>query len=251
MITDYRDIPLENCPERWAAIKHNYKIHGLRNSDLHGGCLRIAAFFIERKHMTPIEWEIWKEARTQGIDFFPQYPAGKYFLDFANPYLGIAIECDGFAYHSSDKDMLRDLDRDAALRADGWNVYRIWGSDCIRNVDSPFDFHDEGDEITPEKIRKLRMWISGTPDGIMSAIADRISNGSSFSFLREEFGADVVNGAMSQIRLRRATGDAPTKRLLALQPTEEMMAEYVSLKTLARSITEKVRNRNREQETAQ
>lgn len=79
-------------------------------------------------HMTPIEDSFWSLVRDCGAVMYPQWPAARYFLDFANPVAKIAVECDGRQFH----DAKRDAIRDAHLRVMGWSVYRYTGSDCWR-----------------------------------------------------------------------------------------------------------------------
>jgi REase_MTES_1575 len=79
--------------------------------------------------LTPIELMFWSDVRAAGVVLYPQYPVGRYFVDFANPAAHVAFECDGAAYH-------RDVDRDAARQTEieslGWLVFRIGGTDCWR-----------------------------------------------------------------------------------------------------------------------
>lgn len=82
--------------------------------------------------MTPIESWLWHDIRALDVVAYPQYPVGKYFVDFANPKAKVAIECDGEAYH---RDKSKDADRDKKLREAGWSVYRISGKDCRDGVD--------------------------------------------------------------------------------------------------------------------
>jgi very-short-patch-repair endonuclease len=53
-----------------------------------------------------------------------QYRVGRYRLDFAWPHLAVGLEVDGW-WHRSPEGAARDAVRDAALRADGWIVFRI------------------------------------------------------------------------------------------------------------------------------
>lgn len=76
---------------------------------------------------TPIEAAIWSDIRCYGLPFWPQFPVGRFIVDFADPVRKIAIECDGAAYHDRDKDSRRD-----ALLADmGWKTYRVPGRECF------------------------------------------------------------------------------------------------------------------------
>jgi very-short-patch-repair endonuclease len=76
---------------------------------------------------TPIEAAIWSDIRSYGLPFWPQFPVGKYVVDFADPVRRIALECDGASYH----DAAKDRKRDAALEQLGWTTYRIPGRDCF------------------------------------------------------------------------------------------------------------------------
>lgn len=94
-------------------------------------------------NMTPIEAWLWADMRQANGIFYPQYPVGRFFVDFANPLAKVAIECDGYAYH---QDKAKDRDRDDILEGLGWTVYRITGHDC----------HTEDDEETGEPGRGLQ-----------------------------------------------------------------------------------------------
>jgi hypothetical protein len=82
--------------------------------------------------MTHIETWLWADIRNNSAILYPQYPVGGVFVDFANPVAKVAIECDGAAYH---QDKAKDEARDGRLRAMGWSVYRITGSDCRTESD--------------------------------------------------------------------------------------------------------------------
>lgn len=72
---------------------------------------------------SPIEWKLWQDIRYYGIPMYPQFPVGYRFVDFGDPYLKIAVEADGAAYH----DRATDMDRDEELRKLGWKVFHIPG----------------------------------------------------------------------------------------------------------------------------
>lgn len=84
------------------------------------------------KLFTPIERNIWDDLRYLGLPLYPQYPALKYMLDFADPFKKICIEADGKEYH---QDKARDKKRHLELEANGWTVYHIPGGDTVRWVD--------------------------------------------------------------------------------------------------------------------
>lgn len=77
---------------------------------------------------TPIEFGLWHDIRDCGAVLYPQYPVGRFFVDFANPVAKVAIECDGFRYH---QDKAKDDARQREIEALGWTVYRITGRDCL------------------------------------------------------------------------------------------------------------------------
>lgn len=78
--------------------------------------------------MTPIEEAVWSHIRDANVVLYPQYPVGRYFVDFGHPVAKVAIECDGRAYHT---DKARDAARDAALAEMGWVTYRVPGYACV------------------------------------------------------------------------------------------------------------------------
>lgn len=73
----------------------------------------------------------------------PQVKIGGYRVDFAYLVNGqkIAIELDGYDYHSGKEQMTRDYRRQRQLEADGWRVIRFTGSEvygdaqkCINEI---------------------------------------------------------------------------------------------------------------------
>lgn len=111
---------------------------------------------------SPIEEYTWNAIRSFGkIPMYPQYPVLQYFVDFGNPYLKVAIECDGEQYHQdADKEELRE----SRLEKAGWTVFRISGSDCMKIQDRYFDDEDEVIEIKKKFFLK-------TIDGLIYALA--------------------------------------------------------------------------------
>lgn len=82
--------------------------------------------------LTPIEAWLWTDIRQADVILYPQYPVGRFFVDFANPMARVAIECDGAAYHM---DVEKDLARQREIEGAGWMVYRITGRDCRTEFD--------------------------------------------------------------------------------------------------------------------
>lgn len=83
-------------------------------------------------NMTPIENWLWADIRNANAVLYPQFPVGRFFVDFANPVAKVAIECDGYEYHL---DRGKDHDRDVELGDMGWSVYRIPGYICATEQD--------------------------------------------------------------------------------------------------------------------
>lgn len=95
-------------------------------------------------HLTPIEQALWHDIRAESLVMYPQFPAGRFFVDFGNPVWKVAIECDGERWHS---DAAKDAARQREIEALGWSVYRITGRDCFT------DFHEVEDEYGRESLR--------------------------------------------------------------------------------------------------
>lgn len=118
---------------------------------------------------SPIEKAAWNEIRCQNLPFWPQFPIGKYFADFANPIKKLVIECDGAAFHDAKKDAFRD----SYMAANGWSVYRISGADCNRILKSPWEEIGDRDlSLDDLEARHLiSEWLNKTVDGLIAAIA--------------------------------------------------------------------------------
>jgi very-short-patch-repair endonuclease len=89
---------------------------------------------------TPIEYGLWCDIRTLGLVFYPQYPVGRYFVDFANPVAKVALECDGRAWH---QDAAKDRARQDDIEALGWTVYRFTGRACLE----PDEIEEDGEYV--------------------------------------------------------------------------------------------------------
>lgn len=126
--------------------------------------------------MTPIENSVWYDIRTTPIQMYPQIPALNYFLDFANPFIKVAIECDGKEWHDPEK----DAKRDARLIAEGWTIYRIPGSKCMRIRMTPAEkrqsLRDDGYSPNDAELavrEYAKEWFLNTSQGIVAAIGVR------------------------------------------------------------------------------
>jgi hypothetical protein len=119
-----------NWTDWFDALRHNYRVYGEAvERGIVGWDDRNDPYMIADwvSLFTPIEAAIWSDIRAYGLPFWPQFPVGKYIVDFADPVRRIALECDGAAFH----DAAKDRKRDDALEAMGWTTYRIPGRDCF------------------------------------------------------------------------------------------------------------------------
>lgn len=122
-----------------------------------------------------IEMMTWQALRCYGhAPFYPQYPVGKYFLDFGNPIVKVGIECDGKQYHT---DKEKDLNRDRNLNELGWTIYRISGSDCNRII----NLYEYPDDENPYDVANNRNeYYYKTIEGLIECLAVRYFNQSFF-----------------------------------------------------------------------
>lgn len=130
LVRGARDLALAwDTPRRWDIIREYY---ASRAADIAQG-VRIDAYELGLdSFLTPIERLVWGDIRAIGLPFLMQYPVGRRFVDFGDPWRRVAIEADGAAFHTPQVDALKDAD----LRACGWTVYRITGSEIYRDHDS-------------------------------------------------------------------------------------------------------------------
>lgn len=77
--------------------------------------------------MSPIEAELYEAMRQEDLHPIPQYCVKGYYVDFAFPDVGLAVEADGAAYHTG-AGRQRDRKRDAIIRRTGWTVKRFHGT---------------------------------------------------------------------------------------------------------------------------
>lgn len=107
-----------------------------------------------RELMTPIEQAVWEALQAGGMKFYPQYPVGRFFVDFAHPAAKAVVECDGAAFH---QDWSKDRERDIELARRGWTVFRITGSDCLSEVE------DTEDSPSPlwQFVREVTQFVEG------------------------------------------------------------------------------------------
>jgi len=87
--------------------------------------LQISPYFFNwTNYFSTIEYNVWCGIRFLCLPFYPEYPVGKYFIDFADPINKIGIEVDGKKYH---QDFAKDRSRQKEIEKEGWKIYRIKG----------------------------------------------------------------------------------------------------------------------------
>jgi len=82
--------------------------------------------------------------RRSGITYSSQHrvrrapPNGRrsYYLDFAIVSAMLAIECDGKAYHDTQRQLARDARRQAAIELQGWTFLRFTGSAIVKDANA-------------------------------------------------------------------------------------------------------------------
>jgi len=127
---------------------------------------------------TPIERMVWGDLRTTGVNMWPQYPVDRFFLDFADPKLRIAIECDGKEWHDPEK----DADRDMELGELGWTVFRLSGADCKRTI----ELDECADQEDSRSKHDSWRWMCLTSEGLVEAIAVHYHGRKGYRCTRED-----------------------------------------------------------------
>lgn len=152
---------------------------------------------------TPIERAVWSSIRSCGLPMRPQYPVGPYFADFADPKRRIVIECDGREFHQNKS---RDAARDDAMHRNGWIVFRLTGSECMKPDMDWQDIIDmEHDDRHEEARERIHMWLRGSGDGVVRAIQHAFYGAPIRKVSDDEvFGALISHTSASRDALRAA-----------------------------------------------
>ncbi|MGI4940096.1 MAG: endonuclease domain-containing protein [Janthinobacterium lividum] len=90
-----------------------------------------------RRSATPAEVKLWLALRNgtlHGTKFRRQFPCGLYILDLAAAGVRLAVEIDGES-HFTGHSPARDSERDAWLKAQGWQVLRFTNPEVLRNLE--------------------------------------------------------------------------------------------------------------------
>ncbi len=89
-----------------------------------------------RRNLTPAEFILWEGLRHRepgGPIFRRQYPFGPYILDFYCVKAKLAVEVDGLT-HDHEIQASKDERRDAWLKAQGVEVYRVPAHEVFHNL---------------------------------------------------------------------------------------------------------------------
>lgn len=133
LIDGYRpevDFAYATPDERWDIIRRLYDEERERilERSKQSRWGMVNAYFVDWTLMfSPIERIAWDIIRCKGLPFYPQYPVGGVFIDFALPFLKIGVEMDGKDYHETGRDTRRDR---RLLDEFGWGIFRIKGREC-------------------------------------------------------------------------------------------------------------------------
>ena len=159
-------VRLQDKPERWNLIRELYKRIDVSHYNPYPFDTIDWTMIL-----TPIEDRAWDEIRYLCLPFWPQYPIGRYFADFADPIKKIVVECDGRSFHDNKHEL--DARRDLWMTSDGWRVYRISGQDCARIVTEPWQqiIDRELHSSSPEAMKLVSDWIHNTAGGLFYSIA--------------------------------------------------------------------------------
>src|SRR5262245_29629617 len=82
-------------------------------------------------------WKYLQSFRPHGARFRRQTPIGSYIADFAWLSARIVVEVDGIS-HGSDEQAKRDRRKDAFLRREGFQIFRVSDNEVIANLPQAF-----------------------------------------------------------------------------------------------------------------
>jgi very-short-patch-repair endonuclease len=94
-----------------------------------------------RRNRTAAERRLWRQLRElkqAGFKFRQQVPIDPFIVDFACLSRRLIVEVDGGA-HSTDREVARDARRERYLKAQGFQVLRVWNSDVRENISGVMD----------------------------------------------------------------------------------------------------------------
>lgn len=158
-------------PERWNIIREAYRLNidSIMEARARGLRGRTSPYLLDWD-FTPIEEMAWQDIRSMCLPLYPQFPVDRYFVDFGDPHLKIAIELDGKDFHDAAADRVRDT----RLWELGWRTFRIPG----RKSFAWKGIHPFGDEWVQIKnqcrsdaYRLVHDWAMGCSEGFFWSLA--------------------------------------------------------------------------------
>lgn len=157
---------------KWDKIKFFYKQYkGEIEKDWlmreHGGVRKSQSWsdydmnqfgFYFDEQLSPPEEIAWGLIRLYGMFMLPQFPVRGYFVDFANPFLKIAIEIDGEQWH---QDAEKDIIRQRRIESDGWGFRRFSAVDTMMSKEEAFENEfgisfEEGEMLPKNEFTEMR-----------------------------------------------------------------------------------------------
>jgi very-short-patch-repair endonuclease len=122
----------------------------------------------------PFDWKfnanersLWSSIRHRPMVLYPEFPVLNRFVDFGNPFLGIAIEADSKQFH----DRSADIKRDETFLRIGWKTFRVTYEENMKEFTELSGIAElQADEFDGEAMEKLEDWMLNTSDGVVDAI---------------------------------------------------------------------------------
>lgn len=124
------------------------------------GNMRHDAYLVDWRFKSTIQRNLWSDIRDTGLPLYPKMPARGYFIDFANPFLKIGIECNANTWFGSEKGRIRN----ARLADDGWMIFRLDPRECARVT----GLHSGEDE--PPLSEEVYYYYMPTSEGLLRAM---------------------------------------------------------------------------------
>jgi len=90
---------------------------------------------VDNRTDSPIEEKLYQEFKEYGLEPQTQYPVAPFFIDLAFPEIKLAIEADGYEFHSTPDQKMRDKYRQTRLEAQGWTFERFSGRAIHKDVE--------------------------------------------------------------------------------------------------------------------
>lgn len=149
---------------------------------------------------SPFEMEVATALRMKGYPIQQQYQVGSYRIDIAivENDKRVAIECDGERWHSSDEQILNDMERQAILERLGWSFVRIRGSryygDKVQTICEVCERLDAMGVVSHRKTEK-----SACESDLLKRVMGKIDE------IRESRPTEPVGHSLKNTRERRAT----------------------------------------------